>query len=201
MPHALHPYSCDFCAFDRYSQCLHHLLSIDEAASHLNDSLPLIQSFHTLVRQQLSTLLQSITTILDLHTDHPTHLNIQPDIDTRLDTLKHNRTQLPYLLAQLVAEDADYGGELEGWQFVYVYMQQVGFLVRMRSGGEEARWEDGDWLFDDDGYDFYKSERCRQLDDGQCTEPLCSNVCQSIAGRTAHTRNGSLCGCLSSRDR
>ena len=151
------------CALLTLVQCLYHLLSIDEAVSHLSDNLTLIQSFHHAVRTQLSNLLRSITAILDLHTDHPTHLSIQHDVDTHLDTLKHRRAQLPFLLAQLVEEDADYGGELQGLDFVYVYMQQVGFLVRMSAG---QRWEKGDWLFEDGEYDFYKSERTRQLDDG-----------------------------------
>ena len=160
----LHHASLIYSLASLLSQCLHHLLNIDEAVSHLPDSLPLIASFHTPVRAQLSHLLHSITTILDLHSDHPTHLTLHADVDRRLDTLKANRAQLPHLLAQLVAEDGDYGGELEGLDFVYVYMQQVGFLVRMAAG---LRWQQGDWLFEDGGYDFYKSVRTRQLDGGQ----------------------------------
>ena len=47
-----------------------------------------------------------------------------------------------------------------------MYMQQVGFLVRI---GVAERWEEGDWLFEDGGFDYYKSQRTRQLDEGQCT--------------------------------
>ena len=159
-----------------YLQCLHHLLNIDEAVSHLTDSLPLMKSFRQPVRTQLANLLNSIPAILDLdtstasscssHPTHPVHLSIQYDIDPHLDQLKHQRTQLPHLLARLVANDSDDGGELEGLagEFVYVYMQQVGFLVRMEVG---QGWTGGDWLFEDGGYDFYKSERTRQLDAGQ----------------------------------
>ena len=145
-------------------QCLHHLLSIDEAVSHLSDSLPLIHSFHTPIRNQLSNLLASITAILDLHADHPTHLSIHHDVDSRLDQLKHQRAQLPLLLAQLVEQDGGHGGEPDGVEIVYVYMQQVGFMVRTAAG---ERWEGGDWLFEDGGYDLYKNERTRQLDEGR----------------------------------
>lgn len=150
------------------------MLNIDEAVGYLSDNLPLIKSFHTTTRSRLTDLLQSITTVLDLHatndgsTAASAHLTLHHSVDRHLDTLRHYRAQLPHLLAQLVAEDGDYGGELEGLDFVYVYMQQVGFLVRM-SGAESERWEEGDWLFEDGGYDFYKSERCRQLDEGRLT--------------------------------
>lgn len=121
--------------------------------------------FEQVSTQEASQVSQAIDRVIDSENKEQTSPAIRRGIDNQLDALKDQYDNLPSFLSAVSREDLESGAMGDFAAFSLLYVAQIGFLLKVAVQDETNDMPpELTKMFYSEGYTYYKSPRCLELD-------------------------------------